>query len=272
MRIVVCVKEVLDPDAVNALVLTGQLSIGPDGKTIEEGAITRVINGYDEQAIEAALRLRDAGVDCQIIAVSVGEDPINVLRYALALGADEIVSIPARDLDCLGVARVIAEYIRSSGGADLVLCGRQASDDDQGIVGPALAELLGIPVALSARALSIEPDGAGDGPALHVTVVTPYGEEVWELPLPAVVTITSELGQPRYPPAARAIKARRAMPQVVTPEELGLGPGDLEPRVVLERLRVVQVEGHCQMISGDGADDTAAKLLEVLQRDGLVKL
>jgi electron transfer flavoprotein beta subunit len=70
MRIVVCVKEVLDPDAVDNYALAGRLTIGEDGKTLTQAAIPRLINAYDEQAIEAALRLRDAGADCKIAVVS----------------------------------------------------------------------------------------------------------------------------------------------------------------------------------------------------------
>ena len=90
MRIVICAKEVLDPDAVNNYVLAGNLTIGADGKTPEVAAIPRLINGYDEQAIEAALRIRDAGIDCTIAVVSIGQDLKAMLKHCAALGADEI--------------------------------------------------------------------------------------------------------------------------------------------------------------------------------------
>ncbi|MCH8009968.1 MAG: hypothetical protein IIC91_14005, partial [Chloroflexi bacterium] len=72
MRIVVCAKEVLDPDAVNTYAVAGRLEIGEDGRSITQAAIPRLMNAYDEQAIEAALRIRDAGVDCTIHVVSAG--------------------------------------------------------------------------------------------------------------------------------------------------------------------------------------------------------
>src|SRR3990172_5100089 len=134
MRIVVCVKEVLDPDAVNNYALVGRLVIGDDGRTLTQASIPRLMNAYDEQAIEAALRLRDAGGECTITVVSVGADPVAILRHAAALGADEIATVPvdAAALDGQATARVLAAFVRQTGGADLVLCGRQASDDDQG--------------------------------------------------------------------------------------------------------------------------------------------
>src|SRR3990172_13267688 len=106
MRIVVCAKEVLEPDAVNAYALAGRLVIGEDGRTLSQPATPRLMNAYDEQAIEAALRIRDAGVDCTITVVSLAPDPSNLLKHAAALGADETVSIPLGDaeLDCAGAA------------------------------------------------------------------------------------------------------------------------------------------------------------------------
>ena len=130
MRIVVCVKEVADPDAVNSYAVAGRLAIGDDGRTLTQTAITRLMNAYDEQALEAAIRLRDAGVECTITAVTVGNDGGSVLKHAAALGADEIVSVApaAPGLDCAAVATLLAAYVRHIGAADLVLCGRQASD------------------------------------------------------------------------------------------------------------------------------------------------
>ena len=227
MRIVVCVKEVLDPDAVNSFAVAGRLLIGDDGKTLTQTAIPRLMNGFDEQAVEAALRLRDAGVSARIVVVSIGADPSNILRHAAALGADEIVHIAADPtaLDCHVTAALLAAWIRSNGGADLVLCGRQASDDDQGVVPALVAERLGMPLLTIARSVAL---AAGDA-AVRVTRVTPDGDEIVEATLPALVTVTNELGTPRYPTAARKIQTRRMKPAVVAPDTLGLAAADLRP-------------------------------------------
>ncbi len=99
MRIVICAKEVLDPDAVNNYALAGRLEIGEDGKTLTQTAIPRLINAYDEQAIEAALRLRDAGADCTISVVSAGPDQASLLKHAAALGAETILCVPGSVTD-----------------------------------------------------------------------------------------------------------------------------------------------------------------------------
>lgn len=270
MRIVVCIKEVLDPDAVNNYALAGKLTIGDDGKTITQAAVPALINAYDEQAVEAALRLRDAGLECTITAVSVGADPAQVLRHAAALGADEIAAIPLDPsaLDCPTTAEVLAAYIRHTGGADLILCGRQASDDDQAVVPAVLGELLNMPVITVAREVVVR---AGNGAAtVRVTRVTPNGDEVVETGCPAVVTVSSELGQPRYPTAARSIQARRMQPAVFTLESLGLGGSELRPRAVLIRQYVPAVQGSCEFIDGASPAEIAAKLVERLRAERVI--
>ena len=262
MRIVVCVKEVLDPDAVNSYALAGRLQIGEDGRTLTQTTIPRLMNGFDEQALEAALRLKDADAGHTIAVVSAGRDPGALLRHAAALGADELTAIdvdPAA-LDHHAAAALLAAWIRSSGGADLVLCGRQASDDDQGVVPALVGEALGMPVVTIARAVEL-----ADG-AVRVVRVTPDGDELVEAPCPAVVTVSNELGEPRYPTAARKLQARRMKPAVVAPSDLGLGTGDLAPRVTLTRQFVPTVQGHCEFIPGTPAEQ-AERLIARLRED-----
>ena len=125
MRIVVCVKEVLDPAAVNNYALSGGLAMSADGRHPEVAAIPRLINGYDEQALEAALRLRDAGLDCRIVVVTIATEAASMLKQCAALGADEIVAIDpgSRELDAPGIATVLAACLtgRSQPGAELLV-------------------------------------------------------------------------------------------------------------------------------------------------------
>ena len=131
MRIVVCVKKVLDPDAVGAYAVAGGLVIGEDNRTLTQTTIPRLMNAYDEQAIEAALRLRDAGTDCTIQVVSVGAELTAMLRQALSLGADEVVAIEAAspEHDCHVVASLLAAHIRVGGGADRRMKARDVTDE-----------------------------------------------------------------------------------------------------------------------------------------------
>ena len=265
MRIVVCVKEVLDPNAVNNLALAGKLRIGADGRTLEVAAVPRLINGYDEQGMEVALRIRDAGVACTIVAVSIGSDTQAILRHCAALGADEVVAIdPAgHALDGAAVARVLAAYVTSSGGADLVLCGRQASDDDQGVVPVLLAERLGLPAVLFARAVEVA------GRSLSVTRVTTDGDEVVQGPLPALVTVSNEVGVPRFPTAKAKMAARKMAPVAVDIAALGLAAADLASSVEVVRQQLPVVSGHCEFLQGSAAE-AARELITRLRADGVV--
>ncbi len=263
MRIVVCAKEVLDPDAVNTYAVAGRLEIGEDGRSITQAAIPRLMNAYDEQAIEAALRIRDAGVDCTIHVVSAGADQADVLKQGAAMGADEIASITvdASSLDHHGAARLLATYVEHVGGADLVLCGRQASDDDQGVVPALMGEALDMPVVTIARAVEVTSG------AVRVTRVTPDAEEIVEADLPAIVTISNELGQPRYPTTAGRIAARRKQATALSPEDLGLSSDDLQPRAVLTKQFVPSVQGNCEFLTGETPAQLAASLIERLRAD-----
>ena len=262
MRIIVCAKEVLDPDAVNTYAVAGRLEIGEDGRSITQAAIPRLMNAYDEQAIEAALRIRDAGVDCTIHVVSAGPDQASVLKQGAAMGADEIASISVgAPLDHHGVARLLAAYVEHIGGAELVLCGRQASDDDQGVVPALMGEALNMPVVTIARAIEVTSD------TVRVTRVTPDAEEIVEADLPAIVTISNELGQPRYPTTAGRIAARRKQATALSPADLGLSSEELQPRAVLLKQFVPSVQGNCEFLTGDTPAQLAAVLIERLRAD-----
>ncbi len=266
MRIVVCAKEVLDPDAVNNYALAGRLEIGEDGKSITQSAIPQLINGFDEQAIEAALKLRDAGADFTLTVVSIGPDQKSLLKHSAALGADEIVAIrtDATDLDAHAVSNILAAYIQSVGGADLVLCGRQASDDDQGAVSALLAEALDIPIAPIAREVVL------DGDTLRVTRVTGDGDEVVEGACPAVVTVSNELGDPRFPTAKGKMAARKKKPTVVAVEDLGLSAEALAPKVKASKQFVPTIQGNCEFIPGSAAE-AAQKLIQNLRADSVIQ-
>ncbi len=209
-----------------------------------------------------AVQLREIPVSRREGARAVAEEGEGLLA---ALGADEIVSIDADPgaLDHHVVANILAAYIRSSGGADLILCGRQASDDDQGVVPALLGESLDMPVAPIVRALTLQ-DGR-----LRVTRVTPDGDEVLEGALPAVVTISNELGDPRFPSARDKMAARKKQAVAVSVADLGLTDEQLTPGVVLAKQYLPEIHGHCEFIEGTPAD-AAAALIARLRADKLI--
>ena len=270
LRIVVCAKEVLDPDAVNNYALEGKLVIGDDGKSLTQASIPRLMNAYDEQAIEAALRIRETGTACTITVVSVG-DGLDILKHAASLGVDEPVAIAADAgaLDHHGVARLLAAFVQSRGGADLVLCGRQASDDDQGVVPALLGEHLGLPVVTIAR--SVDVTAAGDAFGVRVVRVTPDGDETVAVGAPAIVTISNELGQARYPTMAGRMAARKKKIASVTPADLGVAPDALRPRVSVVKQFVPTVKSTCEIIAGGTPAEAAANLIARLRAESVLR-
>jgi electron transfer flavoprotein beta subunit len=187
-------------------------------------AIPRLINGYDEQAHGSrAAPARRRPADCRIVAVSIGRRSAAMLKHCAALGADEIVAIDADPAASStaprGGERACRLHPLSSGGADLVLCGRQASDDDQGVVPLLLGEKLGMPVvAPIARASERSRTARPARHARDARTATKWCEGA----LPAVVTISNELGEPRFPSARDKMAARKKQP-----EQIALSVADL---------------------------------------------
>ncbi|HIL13616.1 MAG TPA: hypothetical protein EYG16_08090, partial [Deltaproteobacteria bacterium] len=165
------------------------------------------------------------------------------------------------DLDCSAIGRLLGAWVGSSGGAQLVLCGRQASDDDQGVVPAVLAEALSLPLVTIARDVAV----AGDG--WRVIRATPDGDETVQVDGGAVVTISNELGDPRYPTMSNKMKARRRTAETVEPSSLGLSADELAPRVVMTSTSVPELHGQCEFIEGGSVDEQAAALVARLRQD-----
>jgi electron transfer flavoprotein beta subunit len=266
MHILVAAKQVLDPDGVNSYALWGRLAVDESGRGFNVGELVpRIINAYDEQAMEAALRLKDAQPETRITAVSVGpESTAEVLKRCVAMGADGAIQVlddGGESANGLRTAAVLAGLVRELGDVDLVLCGRQGSDYDQGTVPGALAEMLGVPLVT----LGAGVEWAGN--AVRVTRATPLGNEVVEADLPAVVTISNELGTPRYPTSRGMLDARRKRPEVRQGPDLA---GSFASGVELVELFVPEVQGRCEMIEGGSAAEKAEALLRRLRAEGVL--
>ncbi|HLK15637.1 MAG TPA: electron transfer flavoprotein subunit beta/FixA family protein, partial [Fimbriimonadaceae bacterium] len=175
----------------------------PDGSGIDTASLKFEINPFDEIALEAAVRLKEADSTIEIVCVSVGPAACeDQLRKALAMGADRalLVETEAR-FDALGVAKEL-EAVQKAHGADLILMGKQATDDDANQVGQMLAARLGFPQATFASKITLVTGG------VQVTRETDAGEETLKLPLPALVTADLRLAEPRYIALPAIIKAR----------------------------------------------------------------
>lgn len=197
MRIVACIKRVPDTEA--------RIKIAEDGQRVDASGLKHIISPYDEYAVEAALRLRDAaGGDSLVTVVTVDREPAaEQLRTALAMGADEAVLLKAEPaMDGLETARVLAAELPGIG-ADLVLFGVKAVDDDQQQVGPMVAELLGWACVTAVADFELE-DGR-----VEARREVEGGVEIVEAGLPLVVTLTKGIFEPRYPSLKGIMAAKR---------------------------------------------------------------
>jgi len=198
MKTYVCIKRVPDTEA--------RLKVGADGKSVDSAGIKYIISPYDEYALETALRQKEGGSGGDVVVISVGEPAAGEqLRSALAMGADGAVLLKGQaTMDGLATARALAAELKAAG-AELVLCGVKAADDDQAEVGPMLAELMDVPCVTAVGEIQLE----GGSVVCHREVEG--GTEVVEAPLPAVVTITKGKYEPRYP-SLKGIMAARKKP------------------------------------------------------------
>jgi electron transfer flavoprotein beta subunit len=254
MNIFVCVKQVIDPEAPPA-----GFKINAAGTKAEMHGVPPVIDPYGEYAVEAAIRLKEAKGG-KITVFSLGTGLLReVVKKPLAMGADELILLDDAafaDCDTYANAASLALAIKKKGSFDLILCGREASDTNAGQTGPAIAEILGLPCVTLARKIE-----AGDV-KLRVERVSSVGYDVVEVPLPAVVTVSNEIGQPRYPTIKGIMAAKKIEPVVWKSSDLGTLTGN---RTKLYKLFQPVHEGKCDFAVGDTPEEMAAGLATKLR-------
>ncbi len=233
-------------------------------KHIDVSGIEPIISLFDEYAIEEALlQVEKNGGKVTVITIG-GQESIESLRKALAMGADQaiLVNDPAlTGIGSLGAAKVAAAAVKKLGDVDVIFCGKQSTDDETAAFGPALARYLGLPVLsyvykvheLDANAKRVVVDRA-----LETTV------ETVESSLPAVVTAVKDLNQPRYPSLLKIKKAQKADIPRWGLGDLGISTGDIAPKVsYLDRVPPPP-RPKGSMIDGGSAQEKAQKLVDAL--------
>jgi electron transfer flavoprotein beta subunit len=190
------------------------------------------------------------------------------MKKPLSMGADELVLLQddafENSIDSFFTAQLLAAAIRKLGGFDLIICGRQASDWDNAQVPLGVAEILGLSCVSLGKKVEIK-DGK-----VSVERITNDGYEVVEAPLPALVTVSNELGQPRYPTLRGIMAATRKRPTIWTSADLDADASQLEPRVTLQELFVPVRDQQCEIIEGDDAADAGRQLALKLREAKLI--
>jgi len=197
MKIVVCVKQVPDTET--------RIKIAGDKKSVDPTDINWILNPYDEYAVEEALQIKEKNGDSTVTVISVGPERVtSALRSGLAMGADEAILIKTDDvpMDTSMAAKALADVLKDME-FDLLLCGKQAVDDDSQHVGPMVAELLELPCVTAITELTLESGKATAKREIE------GGTEVVEAILPAVMTAEKGLNEPRYPALRGIMMAKR---------------------------------------------------------------
>jgi electron transfer flavoprotein beta subunit len=262
MDIVVTVKQVPDPDIPPSHFKVDEAA----RKVVPPQGVAPVMNGYDANALEAALQLREQHGG-KVTVVTLGPDSArDTLKRAIAMGADAAVHIsdPAlADPDSVLTSRVLAAAIRKLGHADLVLSGRQASDTDGGQVHLEVAERLDLPVVSPVQKIEeVTPD------SMTVQRIVEDGYQRVRVGLPALLGVSSELNEPRYPPLRGIMAAGRAQIPVWTAAELGVDPD--QKSVEVRRLYVEARDAHVELIEADSPAEAGALLADTLREARLV--
>lgn len=256
MNMIVCCKQVVDPEAPPASFKVDAAS----NKVIPPQGVPPVISPFDEHATEAALRIKDAQGG-KITVMSLGNNLLrDVVKKPLSMGADELVLLEDEafaESDSWSTAYALAMAIKKIGEYDIIFCGRQAADWDGGQVGLGIAEILGLPSVTLAKKIDIS-----DGKAT-VERVTPDGYEVVEVSLPALITVSNELGEARYATIKGIMAAKRKEPIIWKPDDIGVDSaqvGAAGRRGQLLKLFQPVREGTCEIVEGESVEEAAANL------------
>lgn len=199
MNIIVCIKQVPG---------TTQVKINPETNTLIREGVEAIINPFDENAIEAALQLRDKHGG-KVTVITMGPpQAANALRDAIALGADDAVLLSDRAFagsDTWATSYTLSAAIKKIGSFDLIICGKQAIDGDTAQVGPGVAEFLQLPQITFAVGVEMMSG------AIKVNRLLEETNEIVEVKLPAVITVVKQMNTPRMPSFKGKIKAKSAV-------------------------------------------------------------
>ncbi len=221
MKVLVPVKRVIDYNV--------KVRVKADGSGVDLANVKMSMNPFDEIAVEAAIRLREAGKAEEIIAVSVGiQKAQETLRTALAMGADRAILVVAaddvhNDIEPLAVAKILKAIVDEEA-PGLVICGKQAIDNDMNATGQMLAALLGWSQGTFISELEVDSESA------TVTREVDGGLQSIKVKMPAVVTVDLRLNEPRYASLPNIMKAKKKQMDEKTPSDYGV---DATPRLTI---------------------------------------
>jgi electron transfer flavoprotein beta subunit len=253
LRFAVCVKHAVDES---------ELKIDSSGKPQLDGASAKM-GAFDKNAVEEALRLRTS-LGGEVVAVTVGKaEARKSLKEALAMGADKGVHVLADPgpLDPSRTSEWLAAAIAKTGPFDLIICSEGSSDTYTGLVPPMVAERLNLPYVGYARKLEVSAQGVKAERSLEDSL------ESVESPMPCVVSVVSEINEPRYPTLIQIMQASKKPVEELTSQQLGVG--DVQASVRLVSM-TAQAMNRKRVVFEGSPDEAAFKLVEAFASEGVI--
>ena len=249
MKVLVPVKRVLDYNV--------KARVKPDQSGVDLSNVKMSMNPFDEIAVEEAVRLQEAGTATETIVVSIGPAKAQeTIRTGLAMGMDRGVHVQTDDdLEPLAIAKML-KAVAEAEGADLIVMGKQAIDNDYGSTGGMLAALLDWPIGSAANSMKI------DGSSITVVKEVDGGLQTVKLQMPALVTADLRLNEPRYASLPNIMKAKKKPIDAKTPADLGV---DTAPR-----LKIVKVTEPAAREAGIKVEDAAALVDKLKNEAGVI--
>jgi electron transfer flavoprotein beta subunit len=256
MNVVVCIKQIIDPE-----IPAEQFKLDPESKRQVRGGLSLVISAYDQNALEVALQLREKGGG-KITALSLGEpEAQGAVKSAMGMGIDAgvLVSDPAlAGSDSFGVAHILAKAIQKIGLPDLILTGCVSGDTGNKMIGPLLADELGMPSLSFVSRIE-----AKDGKVVARRIVED-GYQLVEAPMPLVASILSDdTNVPRYSKLKDIMAAARKTVPVWKATDLGVNLACVGPqgrRLRVRDVALVQRDSRCELVSGETPAEQADRL------------
>lgn len=263
LNIVVCMKQVLDPEAP-----VSGFKIDEHSKSIIPPPGTMpVLSPFDENALEAALKIKDTQGDTKITVLSMGPSLAKpVFLRTMATGADQVILLDDpifREADSFFTATTLAETIKQIGCYDVIFCGRQAADTDAGLVGPGIAEMLEISLVTMAQKVEAYEN------RLRVEQINGDGYDILDVQLPVLITVSNEMGDLRYPTTKNLLASKKAKPTVWDAGVLNIDFGTLKKMELIDMYIPIR-KVDCQMAEGTSPEEAAVQLAVLLQQDGVI--
>jgi len=258
-RIIVCLKQAVD---------VSQLKVDPSTRQLLTAIAPKKISDFDKNALEEAVRMKEKLGGTEICTVTVSaEDAKTVVREALAMGADRAYLINDagfKEIDTSGTAYVLTEAIKKIGGYDLILCGETSLDSFSGLVAPRLAESLNIPQITSVSKVSVEGDTVIAERTLEDAV------ETMKAKMPALVSVTREINQPRIPSLMMIMKASKKEIVTWTGADLGIQKEKINAKIDVIEVLAPKTERKKIKITGENVTEIAEKLVKALIQEGII--